>query len=275
MMHLRSHPRSGRARALARLGAVLVTTALAIPLAVEHAAAEAPEYVALGDSFASGVGTRTYYEASGTCYRSPKAYPVIDAGRIGATLRFKACSGARTAEVVDQQLGPLDAATALVTVQVGGNDAGFTSVITTCAQPSWAADCGAAIDRAQSFIRTTLPGRLDGVYASIRTRAPAARVTAVGYPRLFNGEDCNSGTWFSPNEMTRLNETADLLNAVTRGRAGAAGYAFADPTTSFTGHAICADVEWVNGLSSPARESYHPNVRGQAGYANLVDDFLG
>ena len=29
------------------------------------------------------------------------------------------------------------------------------------------------------------------------------------------GEDCNAGTWFSPQEQTRLNQTADLLNART------------------------------------------------------------
>jgi hypothetical protein len=38
---------------------------------------------------------------------------------------------------------------------------------------------------------------------------------------------------------------------------------------------VCADVEWVNGLSTPTRESYHPNVRGQRAYADLVDDALG
>ena len=26
----------------------------------------------------------------------------------------------------------------------------------------------------------------------------------VGYPRIFMGEDCNAGTWFSPSEQTRL-----------------------------------------------------------------------
>jgi hypothetical protein len=36
--------------------------------------AAAPDYVALGDSYASGVGTRTYIADSGSCYRSTKAY---------------------------------------------------------------------------------------------------------------------------------------------------------------------------------------------------------
>ena len=43
--------------------------------------------------------------------------------------------------------------------------------------------------------------------------SPYAKVVVVGYPRIFNGEDCNAFTWFSPAEESRLNQTADLLNS--------------------------------------------------------------
>lgn len=255
---------------------VQVLPALALAAILSVAGAPGPAtagavYVALGDSYASGVGTRTYYSDSGRCLRSPKAYPVLDAARTGATLRFKACSGASVPDVRTGQLGALGAAVTRVSVQVGGNDAGFSDVISTCAQPSWAADCGAAIDQAQRFIADRLGGRLDNLYRDIESLAPNARVVVVGYPRLFAGEDCNAGTWFSDNEMGRLNRTADQLNAKIGARAAAAGLTFVDPTGSFVGHAVCADVEWVNGLSSPVRESYHPNVKGQEAYAGLLD----
>lgn len=268
MVRRPAEPRTSGAAAVAGLISLLLTGLVAPPA---HAATV---YVALGDSFASGVGTRTYYDDSGSCYRSPKAYPVIDAARVGATLRFKACSGADVPEVRAEQLGPLSTATNLVSVQVGGNDAGFSKVISTCAQPWWAADCHAAIDAAQAFIADKLGGRLNNLYGDVNAKAPNAQVVVVGYPRLFNGEDCNAGTWFSDKEMTRLNETADQLNAKIKARAGAAGFEFANPTAAFTGHAVCADVEWINGLSEPVRESYHPNVKGQSGYADLVDDYL-
>ncbi len=267
---MRSHPRR-------LVGRIAAAAALALAgLAGLHAPAQAAgeSYVALGDSYASGVGSRTYYSDSGTCYRSPKAYPVLGAARVGATLTFKACSGAKTTDVTSSQLSPLTSSTRWVTVQAGGNDAGFAGVITTCAAPSWASNCGAAIDKAQTYIRSTLPGRLDTLYAAIRARATTAEVIVVGYPRLFMGEDCNAGTWFSGTEMTRLNQTADLLNQTLAARAAARGYAFVNPTSAYTGHAVCADVEWVNGLSSPIRESYHPNATGQVGYADLVDDHL-
>lgn len=266
--------RSGRL-ALAAICALGGTVGLAgTASAVQQARASTPTIVALGDSFSSGVGTRSYYGDSGSCQRSPYAYPVIDATRIGASLSFQACSGATTTSVLNTQLDTLRRTTTYVTITVGGNDAGFSRVITECAQPWWAADCHGAIDDARAYIDETLPGRLDAVYGAIESRAPDATVVVVGYPRLFMGEDCNAGTWFSPSEQTRLNSTADLLDATTARRASAYGFAFADPRGVFTGHAVCDDVEWVNGLSNPASESYHPNRGGQRGYANLVDDYL-
>lgn len=241
----------------------------------QPAAAESGEYVALGDSYTSGVGTREYDPDSGDCKRSPHAYPVIDAGRIGATLTFVACSGARVTDVANNQIGELDAATSWVTVQVGGNDAGFVDVITECALPWWASDCSGRVAEAQDFIRHELPGRLDGLYGEISSRAPVADVVVVGYPRLFMGEDCNAGTWFSPEDQRLLNETADLLGSTIGGVAGDHGFDYVDPIPSFVGHAVCDDVEWINGLSNPVEESYHPNRDGQVGYADLVDDYLG
>jgi lysophospholipase L1-like esterase len=169
------------------------------------------------------------------------------------------------------QLSALGAGTAYVSLTVGGNDAGFADVLTTCAQPAWASDCNGAIDRAQSIINGQLPSRLTALYAAIRSRAPQAKIVVGGYPRIFNGEDCNAFTWFSPTEETRLNATADLLNSRLSTAAAAAGFTFANPTSAFVGHAVCDDVEWLNGLSSPVGESYHPNRPGHsAGYVPVV-----
>jgi lysophospholipase L1-like esterase len=251
--------------------AIVAATAATIALVGSTQAQAVPgPYTALGDSFASGVGTRTYYSDSGSCYRSPYAYPVLTAQQIGAPLTFAACSGARVADVLNNQLGSLSASTANVTVSVGGNDAGFSSVITACARP-WPYTCWTEINNANAFITNTLPGRLDTLYSTIRSRAPNARVVVVGYPRLFNGETCNLLSRISSGEQAELNKTADLLATVTGGRAAAHGFTFADPRSAFTGHAICDDVEWINGLSDPISESYHPNRTGQsAGYTPLV-----
>ena len=258
---------------IARVACVAFATAL-----VGAGAANAGErYVALGDSFSSVTGTRTYFDSN--CQRSVYAYPsLVDTQRANTDLVFAACSGARTGDVLSTQVASLTTGTRWVTITIGGNDAGFSSVITECAQPSWASNCNAAIDSAQAYIRNTLPGRLDQVYNAIKSRSPSATVIVLSYPRLFMGVDCNAGTWFSSDEMTRLNATADLLRDVTRGRATAAGtnFRFRDAIPPFVGHAVCSSTEWINGLSNPIGESYHPNRAGHSsGYAPLVRSVMG
>jgi lysophospholipase L1-like esterase len=244
---------------------LLATMAFALP-----AYAANPPYTALGDSYSSGVGTRTYISDGTSCYRSTYAYPYLDAVQIGAALTFAACSGATVSSVLSGQLGSLSSATSYVTMSVGGNDAGFSSVIERCALP-WPYTCWGAIDNANTYIRNTLPGTLDNLYNRIRALASNARVVIVGYPRLFNVSDCQSLARISPGEQSALNATADLLDTTIGGRAAAHGFNFVDPRSAFTGHAICDSVEWINGLSYPTMESYHPNRTGQAsGYAPLV-----
>ena len=98
----------------------------------------------------------------------------------------------------------------------------------------------------------------------------------VGYPRIFMGEDCNALTFFSPEEESRLNATADLLNGLLASVASSHGFGFANPTGAFTGHAVCDNPEWINGLSNPISDSYHPNQSGHAsGYAPVVGGVLG
>ncbi len=259
------------------LGVVLVVlallSALFSPAGAAHAAA--PSYVALGDSYSSGTGTRSYLNDGTSCQRSVYAYPSLLAAQKGYALNFRACSGATIPDVTNTQLGALSSATRYVTLSVGGNDAGFADVLTECATPWWAGDCNGAIDEAQAFINGPLPGRLATLYSSVRSRATTAKVVIVGYPRIFNGEDCNAGTWFSPAEEARLNQTADLLNSKLSAAASARGFSFANPTSRFVGHAVCDDPEWINGLSNPISESYHPNRTGHAsGYTPLVSPLL-
>ncbi|MDV6012991.1 SGNH/GDSL hydrolase family protein [Haloechinothrix sp. LS1_15] len=234
----------------------------------EAARAEEDSYVALGDSYASGVGTRSYHERE--CYRSPLGYPALVGEELGARLDLRACSGARVADVLDSQLDGMGAATDYVTVTVGGNDAGFAEVLTACARP-WPYTCAEEIAEARAVITGALPAKLDMLYRAIAERAPQATVVAVGYPRLFNGQVCNLVAQITPEQQAELNATADLLAQVIANRAAAHGFAFADPREAFNGHAVCDSDEWINGLSYPILESYHPNQRGYAlGYAPLV-----
>ena len=228
-------------------------------------------YVAQGDSYASGTGTREYYDSG--CERSNHSYAKQLAAQEGMNLTHVACGGARIPDVRANQLGALSASTNLVTISIGGNDAGFSSVITQCAKP-WPYTCTTEINNAKNFINNTLPGQLNTLYGEIRTRAPNARVIVVGYPRLFNGEECNAFARISPSEQTSLNGVADLLATKLAAAAAARGFEFLDVRTPFSTHRICDDVEWLNGLSNPVGESYHPNRLGHDAMTDLLANML-
>jgi hypothetical protein len=262
-----------RSRYARALGLAIVALVVTLLPGAPAQSAGAP-YVALGDSYASGVGTRTYI-GNGTCQRSVYAYPYLLAQQKGYTLNFQACGGAKVTDVTSKQLPALTSSTRYITLSVGGNDAGFGSVILECAKPDLIANCNGAVDTAQSYINNTLPGTLATLYAAIKSKSPSAKVVVIGYPRLFMGEDCNAGTFFGSSEMTRLNQTADLMNSKISAAAAAKGFTFANPTSGFTGHAVCSSTEWLNGLSNPTGESYHPNRTGHSsGFVPLVSPLL-
>jgi lysophospholipase L1-like esterase len=260
-------------RTLTRLLGIAAAITLTIT-GMATASAASTSYVALGDSYSAGLGTGSYINDGTACSRSAYAYPALDAVRLGLTLTLRACAGATIADVRQTQLDALNGSTGYVTVTAGGNDIGFASVLTECAKPAWLSDCNGAIDAAVAVIRNQLPTSLAGLYADIRSHAPNARTVVLGYPRLFNGIDCHLLTWFSGAEMTRLNATADLLDSTTAAAASAAGFAFVDPRTTFTGHAVCSSSPWINNLTWPVEASFHPNKAGHAGYAAVLAPVL-
>ncbi|WP_434588249.1 SGNH/GDSL hydrolase family protein [Streptomyces sp. A5-4] len=257
---------------LSRIAALSSSLLLAAALALTGAGAaqavgqaQSLDYVALGDSYSSGVGAGSYDSGSGSCKRSTRAYPALwAAANSPSTFAFTACSGARTGDVTAGQLAPLGAATDLVSISVGGNDAGFADVMTTCVLQSESA-CLSRIATARGYVDTTLPGKLDSVYSAISAKAPSARVVVLGYPRFYKlGGGCVAG--LSENERTAINGASDYLNAATAKRAADHGYTFAAVAPAFTGHEICSGSPWLHSLNlGNIGESYHPNAAGQSG----------
>jgi lysophospholipase L1-like esterase len=251
-----------------RLSLIGLAAGICMMLGAGSAAAAAPSYVALGDSYAAGDGTGVYYNTS--CYTSPDAYPPLVAAKDGYSLTFAACSGATTSTVNSGQLGSLNSSTSLVTIQVGGNDAGFTSVMENCALYYFT--CSSAISSADSYIKNSLSAALNTTYNDIRADAPKAKVLAIGYPHLFtaSGNTCGINLLTSSHEES-LNQTADLLDGVISSQAASHGFAFIDPRTAFSSHEICSSSAWLNNDTIPLQESYHPNIAGESAYAGLVE----
>jgi lysophospholipase L1-like esterase len=241
-------------------GLVLAGTVTGAAMATDVA------YVALGDSYAAGLGAGGTIASTGSCERSSKAYPALwRRAHDPASYVSRACSGATTEDVRARQLGALRPETTLVSVTAGGNDVGFGPVMRACAT-SGSGTCVADVDAAEKTMRTQLPGHLDTLYAAIRRGAPNARVVVVGYPRLYH-----VGVWWclglTDTARSKINEAANVLDRVIAAAASRAGFTFADVRPAFVGHEICdGGSSWLHAVDfEDLAESYHPTAAGQAG----------
>jgi len=252
-----------------RLAGLVAPLLLALGLgftqaASAQAASNSSGYVALGDSYASGVGAGSYISSSGDCDRSTNAAAYLwNAAHKPASFAFNACSGATTDDVLANQLGSLNSSTSLVSISIGGNDAGFADVMQTCVLSS-DSTCLSRISTATSYITNTLPGKLDNVYNAIHSKAPNARVVVVGYPRFYLlGQTCLG---LSDTKRSAINNAADTLDGTIQSRVQAHGFVFGDVRSAFASHEICSGDSWLHSLNVlDVTESYHPTAAGQSG----------
>jgi len=238
-------------------------SALVVAMAVPAAAAGA-NYVALGDSYASGVGAGDYIDSSGDCDRSPNAYSALWANaNAPASYTSVACSGATTASVESSQLSALNGSTSLVSVTVGGNDVGFSSIMEDCIL--YGTDtCVSEVNSAEADARANLPGRLDTVYSDISSDAPSAHVVVLDYPHFYDlAASCSVG--LSDESHTKIDEGIDVLDGLVQDAAGRHGFTFADVRGAFGGHELCDSDPWLHSTNFlDLSESYHPTAAGHA-----------
>ncbi|MFI2200953.1 SGNH/GDSL hydrolase family protein [Streptomyces sp. NPDC020192] len=245
---------------------LLATAGLVAAPETAQAAPRTPAvgYVALGDSYSSGVGAGDYLPGRTDCKRSSRAYPSLwAAAHQTAAFAFPACNGARTNDVLTDQLAPLGPRTEMVTLTVGGSDAGFGTVMTTCALGG-TTRCLSAVSRARSVMDGTLPRDLDRLYTAIGNRAPAAHVVVLGYPHLYQLKGtCRAG--LEDAARAAINNAVDHLDTVIAKRAADHGFTFADVRSAFTGHEICSRIPWLHSVDLLSlTESYHPTAPGQS-----------
>ncbi len=254
--------------------AAMPAAAAAMPAAE---AVSSVQYVALGDSYSSGLGAGDYISSSGSCDRSTRAYPEQWANENApASFVSVACAGASTADVISSQVSALSASTTLVSITIGGNDAGFSGVIETCVISS-TSTCVNAISNAEAFVKTQLPARLDTTLATIRAHAPAAKIVVLGYPDLYDLSKSSSCIGLSTTDRTALNGGADDLDSTLAAAAAANGDTFADIRPQFAGHEICDSGNWLNSVDIFAiSSSYHPDASGQElGYEPVFTRYAG
>ena len=251
--------RSSRMLAIGVTALTLGTVAAIAGAGIPAEAASTVHYVALGDSYSSGVGAGG---TSGSCGQSPNAFPKLWAvANSVASFTFAACSGARTGDVISTQLSSLSGATTLVSITIGGNDAGFSSVMETCVLKS-TSSCESAVAAGEKYATGTLPGQLDSVLADIRAHAPNAKVIVLDYPDFYD-----LGAWLciglSRADHQALDAGINVLDGVIAAAAARAGDTFADVRAAFSGHELCDQAGWLNSVTLPIGNSYHPTATGQ------------
>jgi lysophospholipase L1-like esterase len=157
----------------------------------------------------------------------------------------------------------LSTSTTLVSITIGGNDAGFSSVMETCVLES-TSSCLKALTAAQAYVADELPARLDTTLQTIRDHAPKAKIVVLGYPDLYDLSKSSSCIGLSTADRTALNQGAGDLDSALATAAATEGDTFADVRSEFAGHEICDSSSWLHSVDIfSISSSYHPTASGQ------------
>ena len=209
---------------------------------------ERTRYVALGDSFAAGMGGG---DETGKCRLSPYSYPNDFTRASGIDLVVNAaCAGATTSDLLRHQLIALDDRTDLVTVSVGGNDLGVADIAAACTAGK-AVPCRDGVSSALSLLNV-LPERLSAVYGAIHDAAPNARIVVTGYALMFDNSNTKSPDFVSSQRS--------------------AGVPITYVGVDFAGHGIGSKSPWLN---VSGIDAFHPNAAGYGQYSSALVRLLG
>jgi lysophospholipase L1-like esterase len=280
-----------RRRWLGLLALVLVTLGVWTAAAV----ARADNYVSLGDSYVAGPFIPNPTLPLG-CLKSDHNYPHLAAGGIGLPLRDPSCSGAKTDHMTQPQdvdpdgpnppqFNSLDASTTVVSLTIGGNDIGFSSIAEDCvtynpfSHPCKDKYDSGGVDQISQRIQATAP-KVAAVLQGIHARAPSARVFVVNYPAIF--PETGSGCWpqmpisFSDSPYLRAKEQE--LNQMLATQAAANGATLVSWYAASIGHDACksSSVRWVEPLvPGNLAAPIHPNQAGMQGASNALVSAVG
>ncbi|CAN5339042.1 hypothetical protein BH09ACT6_BH09ACT6_08410 [soil metagenome] len=242
-------------------------------------------YVALGDSYSSGLGLKHDTGPAG-CARSSKNYANDIADRLKLTLTDVTCDGAaadniwKTPETladgvtVPVQTSALSASTDIVTITVGGNGLKFTDIASVCAAKSPTGPLLlpplAAFSNCQSYFAYThtnfanivnfsvIPD-LRATYAAIRAAAPNAEVFVLGFPTIapsaptptcFSAITKADSYPFTTSDTPFLHGVETLFANAIKTEATNAGFTYVPTFELSTDDSLCVRHPYVNGVNA-------------------------
>lgn len=300
-------------------------------------------FVALGDSFSSGEGygdnlpfdANTAYDDGRGCHRSRVAYsrqlhemrPTLPTPELwacsGARVRNfyqpvhtdvpqRYCAGRRPSQADPEcspVLPPPDDGVEILTLSIGGNDAGFIPIVKECLRlrnvtgisgpiPTSAGDCAGEISRRREGLdgHPSLDDQIGKVVAllqDLNRLAPSAQIYILGYPELFNGvtpQDCTlrgvdvvTGTVYMPGRHKHLIDDVEreLNRKLRRATARFPNVHYVDWYAATTGHHLCSSDPYLHGIRfTPGNKtrggepidqgSFHPNPAGYRAAAEAL-----
>lgn len=271
-------------------------------------------YVALGDSYQSGEGARSYdsltNQDGNRCHRSYSAYPwlLTDNPDFSYDLKFVACSGAKLWELTHPnqnqagepaQYNALGPDTALATLGISGNDLYFPDIIKTCVASGVSSfvnpllrnvSCqnliGRTVDGLLRSLRTgQLRDQVDEAYRQLRRDAPFAKVVVVTYPMFFNEPTDFWGVFGQLNWICHgvrgsdqfwINDKIQEADQILTSIARGRGFTVADVagTFAYSQTGVCSSQPSMNGVTFPLVESFHPNASGQRLLADDIEIYV-
>lgn len=272
---------------------VLLGVVMALSVTPATAQTAKLDVVALGDSYASGVGAGNYDPGSGSCARSTNAYGEVAARRLSeagklASFTNATCSGATTASVRQTQLDVLSAETDLVLLTVGGNDAGLIQYGSMCVNPEPnAPDCSGPPTYTVLAQLLIVKGNVTSLVRDIAERAPHAKIVMVGYGELLDPTVVSTNAdpicaQFTPKEREAGWAVEGFLDGALRRGVEKAGvgagylspYTFPFvPRPEFATHSLCdSGVPWYNGFNALPDTSavLHATREWHAAVANML-----
>ena len=267
----------------------------ALTMASSATAQAAEEYVALGDSYAAGPLIPVQVPPWG-CLKSNNNYGNLAARSLAASpYRDATCSGAETDDMTapqgvspepnPPQFDRLTPTTTLVSITIGGNDIGFSSIAEDCfSRDNTGTPCQdkyvtASGDEISRRIQETAP-KVASVLQGIHTRSPNAKVLVVNYASILpeSAPYCwpivpisDGDAPYVSAKQKELNQM--LADQVSADQAAGNDSVLVDWYDASIGHDACKPpgIKWVEGaVPTNAAAPVHPNLLGMLGAADLV-----
>ena len=181
----------------------------------------------------------------------------------------------------------------VITLSIGGNDVGFSSILASCVSPLNLSTCYSTYEDRLELVRqinAQFP-TLVGVYQTLKNVSPPdTRIYVIGYPQIVKpGGNCGTNVQLNADEIVFAQQFTAYLNTVIQQAAAKVGVYYVDTQNTFNGYRLCetgSGKSAVNGLTKGkdfpkllsgiihgpfGNESYHPT---SFGYSLLRDAVL-